>query len=467
MIVHFKQIKGDYVMIETSSIPQKIKQLMIILIPILVTQLAMFSMNFFDTIMSGKYSPADLAGVAIGSSLWVPISTGLTGILLAVTPIVAQLIGAKEKRDVPSTVLQGGYAAIFLSILVFIIGALVIRPILNGMNLESDVREVAYAYLVAISIGILPLFIYTVFRSFIDALGMTRVTMVITLMSLPINVILNYLFIFGKWGFPELGGAGAGYATAITYWLIALIAFWVIHTKQPFNEYRIFKVIPLPDWSKLKELLTMGIPIGLSIFFEVSIFSAVTLLMSNYSTMVIAAHQAAINFASFLYMIPLSISMALTIVVGFETGAKRVKDAKVYSWIGVTFALILALIYGALLLAFKSDVAFLYTDDLHVRELIGHFLLYAVFFQLSDAVQAPVQGALRGYKDVNITFVMALISYWVIGLPLGYVLANYTSWGPYGYWLGLTSGLTAGAITLSIRLIAIQRRSMKTAHPVQ
>ncbi len=467
MIVHFTQIKGDYVMNETSTIPQKIKQLMIILIPILVTQLAMFSMNFFDTIMSGKYSPSDLAGVAIGSSLWVPISTGLTGILLAVTPIVAQLIGAKEKRDVPSTVLQGVYAAIFLSILVFVIGALVIRPILNGMNLESDVRDVAYAYLVAISIGILPLFIYTVLRSFIDALGMTRVTMVITLMSLPINVILNYLFIFGKWGFPELGGAGAGYATAITYWVIAFIAFWVIHTKQPFSEYRIFRVIPLPNWSKLKELLTMGVPIGLSIFFEVSIFSAVTLLMSNYSTMVIAAHQAAINFASFLYMIPLSISMALTIVIGFEIGAKRVKDAKVYSWIGVTFALFLALIYGALLLTFKSDIAFLYTDDLHVRELIGHFLLYAVFFQLSDAVQAPVQGALRGYKDVNITFVMALISYWVIGLPLGYVLANYTSWGPYGYWLGLTSGLTAGAITLSIRLIAIQRRSMKTARPVQ
>ncbi|MCA1058471.1 MATE family efflux transporter [Rossellomorea aquimaris] len=449
---------------ETHTFKDKIKQLSIILFPILVTQLGMFAMNFFDTIMSGKYSPADLAGVAIGSSLWVPIFTGLSGILLAVTPIVAQLIGGGNKKNVPDTVLQGVYAAIALSIIVMVAGGIVLKPILNEMNLEEGVRIVARDYLIALSFGMIPLFIYNVLRSFIDALGMTRVTMFITLLSLPINVIFNYLLIFGEMGFPALGGVGAGVASAITYWIIALIAFWVIHTKRPFSQYFIFRTIHKPDLSKWKELFVIGVPIGLSIFFEVSIFSAVTLLMSHYDTVVIAAHQAAINFASFLYMIPLSISMALTIVVGFEVGGKRLGDAKTYSWMGVGFALLLAVFYGVILLVFRSDIANIYSDDAYVLKLTAHFLLYAVFFQLSDAIQAPVQGALRGYKDVNITFVMALISYWVIGLPLGYILANYTDFGPYGYWLGLTSGLTAGAITLSGRLLFIQKKYKKIMH---
>ena len=446
---------------ETHTIKEKISQLSIILIPILVTQLGMFAMNFFDTIMSGKYSPADLAGVAIGSSLWVPVFTGLSGILLAVTPIVAQLIGGGKKGDVPHTVLQGVYAAIALSLMVMVVGGFILNPVLNGMNIDDEVRMIAKQYLIALSFGMIPLFIYNVLRSFIDALGMTRTTMFITLLSLPINVIFNYLLIFGKLGFPPLGGVGAGVASAITYWLITLIAFWVVHTKIPFSHYDVFGTMHKPDISKWKELFVIGVPIGLSIFFEVSIFSAVTLLMSNYDTFVIAAHQAAINFASFLYMIPLSISMALTIVVGFEVGANRLRDAKVYSWMGVGFALLLAGIYGVILLVFRSEIAFLYSDDAYVLELTAHFLLYAVFFQLSDAIQAPVQGALRGYKDVNITFMMALISYWVIGLPLGYFLANYTDFGPYGYWLGLTSGLTAGAITLSGRLLFIQKKYRK------
>ncbi|WRP04929.1 MATE family efflux transporter [Rossellomorea aquimaris] len=446
---------------ETHTLKDKIKQLSLILIPILVTQLGMFAMNFFDTIMSGKYSPTDLAGVAIGSSLWVPVFTGLSGILLAVTPIVAQLIGGGNKKDVPHTVLQGVYSAIALSLFVMIVGAFVLNPILNGMNIETQVRTVAKDYLIGLSFGMIPLFIYNVLRSFIDALGMTRVTMFITLLSLPVNVVFNYILIFGKLGFPALGGVGAGYASAITYWVITLIAFWVVHAKSPFNQFFVFKTLHKPNLLKWKELFQIGVPIGLSIFFEVSIFSAVTLLMSNYDTVVIAAHQAAINFASFLYMIPLSISMALTIVVGFEVGAKRLRDAKIYSWMGVSFALLLAVIYGVILLVFRSEISHLYSDDAYVLELTAHFLLYAVFFQLSDAIQAPVQGALRGYKDVNITFMMALISYWVIGLPLGYALANYTDLGPYGFWLGLTSGLTAGAITLSARLLFIQKKYRK------
>lgn len=442
----------------TNKKREKIKQLLIILIPILVTQFGMFSMSFFDTMMSGRFSPNDLAGVAIGSSIWVAVSSGLNGILLAVTPIVSQLVGSKQQKDVAFNVIQAVYLSILMGFIIIFIGVLFLKPLLNTMNLEQDVYRIAFDYLKALSFGVLPLFIYNVLRSFIDALGQTRVSMLITLSALPLNVFFNFVLIFGKFGFPKLGGVGAGYATTITYWLILGITLLVITKVQPFLSYQLFSQIYRLSLRKWKEILIIGIPIGLSIFFETSIFSAVTLLMSVFDTITIASYQAAINFASFLYMIPLSISMALTILVGFEVGAKRFKDARHYSWIGVSMGILLAIVSGLILFLFRFEIAGLYTTDHQVLEMTAYFLIYAIFFQLSDAIQAPIQGALRGYKDVNVTFMMSLVSYWIIGLPLGYFLATYTSLGPVGYWIGLISGLAVGALSLSYRLIYVQKR---------
>ncbi|KIL44112.1 MATE family efflux transporter [Jeotgalibacillus soli] len=448
-------------MYQTNSLQEKAKQFTYILIPILITQLGLFSMNFFDTIMSGQYSTADLAGVAIGSSLWAPVFTGLTGILLSITPIVAQLIGAKKNKEVPFTVIQGVYVAIIMALIIVCVGFFILDPILNAMNIEDEVRRIARNYLIALSLGIVPLFVYNVLRSFIDALGFTRVSMLITLLSLPINVAFNYVLIFGKLGLPALGGVGAGVASAITYWLIALISIYIVHTKKPFKDYNLFNRLYGIALSKWKEILIIGIPIGFSIFFETSIFSAVTIFMSTFSTEIVAAHQAAINFSSFLYMIPLSISMALTIVVGFEVGGKRMKDAMQYSWMGISAAVIVSVLLGIALLFLREQVASIYANDPVVIDLAVQFLFFAVLFTLSDAIQAPVQGALRGYKDVNITFLMTLISYWVIGLPSGWVLSNYTALEYFGYWVGLIAGLTAGAATLSVRLILLQKKQLK------
>lgn len=454
---YYNRIRGKE-MEQTFTIKEKMKQLGIIFVPILVTQLAMFAMSFFDILMTGNYKSDHLAGVAVGSSYWIPISTGISGILLSITPIVAQLIGAQKKKDVSSSVLQGIYVAITLAILIMVIGALTLPTILNRMNLEENVRHVAQYYLISISIGTIPLFIYTVLRSFIDALGKTRTSMFITLLSLPINVIINYLLIYGKLGFPELGGIGSGIASAITYWLILVIAIYIIHKKQPFIHFCIFNSFPRASIKKWKEIILLGLPIGLSIFIETSIFSSVTLFMSKFGTTVIAAHQAALNFTSFIYMIPLSISMGLTILVGFEVGAKRYKDAKSYSYIGVGSGITISLVTGILLIILRPQISHMYSNDLEVIELTMKFLLFGAFFQLSDAILAPIQGTLRGYKDVNVTFIMAIISFWIIGLPIGYILANNTSMGPFGFWLGLIIGLAIGAITLAIRLLIVQKR---------
>ncbi len=452
-------------MIQTFSYKQKIKVFFNILLPILITQIGLFAMNFFDVMMSGRASANDLAGVAIGSSLWVPVFTGLSGILLAITPIVAQLIGSKTTKEIPFTVIQGIYLSIFIAVLVMVVGAFIINSLLNFMKLESEVQYIALHYLIGLAFGILPLFVYTVLRAFMDALAQTRVTMIITLMALPINAVFNYLLIFGKFGFPQLGGIGAGYATAITYWCITLFSVFIIHKQQPFRDYRIFRVLHRVSLRSWKTILKIGVPIGFAIFFETSIFAAVTLLMSSFNTVTIASHQAALNFASFLYMIPLGVSMALTIVVGHEVGAKRIKDARQYSMLGISIAVFISMISSAIIFIFKEQVASLYTTDPAVLLLTQQFLIYAIFFQLSDAIQAPIQGALRGYKDVNATLYMSFISYWIIGLPIGYTLATFTTLGAFGYWIGLISGLAAGATCLSIRLKIVQKQFLHKLHP--
>src|SRR5690625_4105077 len=333
-------------MYETSTLKEKLQLFSNLLIPILITQVSMFLMNFFDTVMSGRVGPEDLAGVAIGSSLWLPIFTGVNGILLAITPIIAQLTGAKATKNISNKTQQGIYLATGLAIIVFLIGAVFLDPILQAMDLETKVRHTAKYYLITLVIGIIPLFIFNTLRCFIDALGQTRVSMIIIVTSLPINVSLNYIFIFGKLGVPAYGGIGSGIATALTYWVVCIITVVIIFKQQPFRSYSIFSDWVTPSiiawWAELK----IGIPIGFAIFCETSISSAVTLFMSVYSTYTIAAHQAAISFASLLYMVPLSVGIAVTIAIGFEVGAKRYDHARTYGYIGMSSGVFIALFAG-------------------------------------------------------------------------------------------------------------------------
>lgn len=446
-------------MYKTSTIKDKIKLFLIIAFPILVTQISLYLMTFFDTVMSGQYGAADLAGTAIGSSIWVPVSTGINGIVLALTPIIAQINGSDDKREVPVIIQQGISLAIAASVVLIVIGGILLEPGLGVMRLEQEVSHVAKYYLIALGFGIVPLFIFNSIRSFMDGLGQTRASMFIIIISLPLNIFFNYIFIFGKLGLPAFGGIGAGIATSITYWIVCFISIAVLAKVHPFNKFRIFDSWSslIPAWKYWKNQLVIGMPIAAAIFFETSIFSAVTLLMSTYSTYTIAAHQAAMNFAGLLYMIPLSIGMALTITIGFEAGGKRYKDSRQYWIIGLYFSLIVAVLAGIILYIFNGPIAGLYSKDPEVIELTKQFIIFAIFYQLADAIGAPIQGALRGYKDVNMTFIIALVSYWVVGLPVGWALATFTTLEPFGYWVGIIVGLSFGAIALFWRLIHLQK----------
>ncbi len=235
--------------------------------------------------------------------------------------------------------------------------------------------------------------------------------MTIALLALPINVSLNYVLIFGKLGLPALGGVGTGVATAVTYWCLAAVALLIVIRSRLFSTYKLFRRIEVLSFPAWKEQLKIGIPIGFSIFFETSIFAVVAILMSAFDTVTIAAHQAALNFASLLYMVPLSMSMALTILVGFEVGGKRFSDAKQYSYLVMLISIGMAFLCALVLLIFRDKIASLYSEELAVIKMTKQFLVYALFFQLSDAIAAPIQGSLRGYKDVNVTLSLALFSY--------------------------------------------------------
>ncbi|MGE7092513.1 MATE family efflux transporter [Lysinibacillus sp. NPDC048646] len=285
-------------MYETTTLKEKYALMLKMIVPILVTQVAIYLISFFDILMSSRYGTSDLAGVSIGSSIWMPVYTGLSGILLAITPIVSQLVGAKKAMDAKKAVQQGLYVAILIVIIILIILITGIDRFLGIMQLEATVHHIAKSYIYAMCVGLLPLFLFFVLRCFIDALGQTRITMIITLLATPINILLNYLFIFGKFGAPELGGIGAGVATAITYWLIFFITIWIVAKRLPFERFRIFHEWPKLEWLRWKEILIIGVPIGISLFAETSIFSAVTMMMSRFSTEIIAAHQIALNFTS-------------------------------------------------------------------------------------------------------------------------------------------------------------------------
>lgn len=442
---------------QTYSYSEKIAYFFRIFLPVFATQISLEAIPFFGTVMAGQVSPQDLVGVAVGSSLWVPVFVGLCGILASIIPLVAYHLGAGKSEKVTPTVMQGIYLSLFLAICVIIFGYLTVPTFLSWTNLEPKAYEAAFGYLKLIAFGVPFLFLFTVLRGFMDGLGKTKQTMRVTLTVIPVNGFFNWVLIGGNLGFPALGGAGAGLAATFTYMSLCCFAFWMV-SREEFRSYQIFKVWPRPSLKAFKEQLSIGLPIGFAIFCEVSFFCVVTFLMSSYGTYIMAAHQAANNFSGLLYMFPLSTSMALTILVGYENGAKRFQDARQYGQIGIVVALVVAIISVISILIFNRQVASLYSTNPMVQDLAIQFLVYVKFFFLVDAIAAPIQGILRGYKDVRVAFLLAIFSYWGVGLPIGWILANYTSFGPYGYWIGLVSGLTVGAIGLCWRLWYINKK---------
>lgn len=444
-------------MYETSKASERLKLLLKILIPVLIYQLANFSAQFIDTVMTGQYDEIHLAGVSIAGSLYNPFFTLLNGIVAALVPIVAQFLGKNDKVSIQRVVRQYLYIGVLLAIILLGIGLVGVNPALSLMNLESEVARIAREYLLLLAVGFVPFLLFSVLRSFIDALGLTRISMFLMILVVPLNMFFNYSLIYGRFGFPELGGPGAGLGTAFAYWVLLVVAIFVCKLHPRLKDYNVVRLDRL-NVSLWKEPFTLGLPIGFSVFAEVAVFAFVGLLMSRFGSNIIAAHQAAMNFSYLAYAFPMSISNALTIIVAYEVGHQRKDSANEFIRLGISTSVLIAVVTLILLYFNRPLVASLYGNSESFIALTTVFITYSLLFQLFDAIAAPIQGILRGYKDAQMPFILCLIGYWGIGMPTGILVDYFTDLGPYSYWIALIVGLMSNCILLVIRLKRVQNK---------
>ena len=444
-------------MYQTHHFKDKFILFLKIFFPILIYQFANYSASFVDTTMTGQYNTIDLAGVSMATSIWNPFFTFLTGIVSALVPIVGYHLGRGKKEEVASDFYQFIYLALGLSVLLLGMVLFLAPSILNHIGLEAPVAAVAVRYLWFLSIGIIPLLLFSVIRSLLDSLGLTKLSMYLMLLLLPLNSGFNYLLIYGAFSVPELGGAGSGLGTSLAYWVLLGISFLVLFKQEKLKALHLEKRIPL-NMDKIKEGVRLGLPIGGTVFAEVAIFSVVGLIMAKFSSLIIASHQSAMNFSTLMYAFPMSISSAMAIVVSYEVGAKRFDDAKTYISLGRWTALIFAGFTLSFLYIFRENVASLYGNEPEFIDLTARFLTYSLFFQLADTFAAPLQGILRGYKDTVIPFYLGLVGYWGVAIPVAMVFDSLTDFGAYSYWIGLIVSLIVSGALYRWRLTVIMKR---------
>lgn len=432
--------------------------------PIIIAQLAHTAMGFVDAVMAGRVGPQDLAAVALGNSIWVPVFLLMTGLLLATTPKVAQRYGSGQVSEIGPIVRQALWLALAagLGAATLLLNA---EPVLHLMKVDPLLVGPCMDYLRGIATGLPSVALYHVLRCCSDGMGRTRPSMVLGLCGLMLNIPLNYVFIYGHFGVPALGGVGCGWATAIVMWVMLVgMAGWV-RWAPAYRQAAVFSRFQWPQWAMLKRLLAIGLPIGIAVFAESSIFAVIALLIGSLGSTVVAGHQIALNVSSLVFMVPFSLGMAVTVRVGQALGRGQPREARYAAGVGIATALAYAVFSASLMLLGREHIAAVYTADPQVIQLAAMLLVYAALFQFSDAVQVTAAGALRGYQDTRVTMLLTLFAYWGIGLPVGYVL-GLTDWlgaarGPSGLWQGLIVGLTCAAIMLAIRVVRSARKRIR------
>ncbi|MDC7824971.1 MATE family efflux transporter [Pseudomonas sp. BLCC-B13] len=442
----------------------EIRALLALATPIIIAQLAYTSMGFVDTVMAGRVSARDLAGVALGNSLWVPVFLLMNGTLLATTAKVAQRFGAGKEAENGPLVRQ----ALWLALAIGMLCAVLLwnaEPVLRLMGVDAELSALAMGYLRGVACGFPATALYQVLRCFSDGLGRTRPSMVLGICGLLLNIPLNYVLIYGKLGLPALGGVGCGWATGIVMWCSLLGMLWWVRWAPAYRASGLFQQFDWPQWPVIRRLLSVGLPIGVSIFAESSIFSVIALLIGGLGATVVAGHQIALNFSSMIFMIPYSLAMAATVRVGQSLGRSAPRDARFAAGVAMGTALTYACLSASLVMLLREPIARIYSPDPEVIVMAATLLAYSALFQFSDAVQVTAAGALRGYQDTRATMLITLLAYWGIGLPVGYAL-GLSDWlgqpsGPSGLWQGLVAGLTCAAVLLGIRLARSARRHIR------
>lgn len=435
----------EEVMYQGKNIKERGKIFIKLLLPVLIYQIISYSSGMIGTFMAGHYSPTDLAGVSMGVNIWNPVMYTLNAIVLAIIPIVSHLIGKKREEEIPVMVRQFLYIAVLISIILVIALNTLAAPIVDSLGMDAKIATITKNYLYYESFGVLSIFLYVVLRSFMDSLGLTRLSMIMMIISVPVNVTLAYGFIFGKFGMPELGGAGNAIAVSLTYTVLFFIALFLTLKHPKINKYKIFKKegIRFKYWG---EIFKLGIPIAIATALETVVFSTLSLMVSRFDTTIIASHQAALNFSGFLYSLPISVANTATIIVAYHVGAKNYKLAKSYTALSVALGVISSGVAGLIVLLFDTQIPYLYSTDSGVIDLTAHLLIFAIGFALCDSFASALAGVLRGYKKVVPICLAMFVGYYIVGIPVAYYLVFTKGVGIDGLWIGWIIGLAIYAL---------------------
>ena len=440
----------------------ELKQLFHLMLPILVTQFSQAGLGLIDTIMAGRLSPTDLAAIAVGVGLWIPVMLLFSGIMIATTPLVAEAKGARTPEKIATIARQSLWVAFILGVIAGLV--LQVLPLsLPLLGVPESLQPKAGLFLHAIGFGMPAVTMYAALRGYSEAIGYPRPVTAISLMALLLLVPLNFIFMYGVGPIPALGSAGCGFATAILQWLMLMsLALYIFKNRVYQNSQ------PFSHWEKLngywlKRILKLGFPIGLAIFFEVSIFSTAAIVLSPLGETIVAAHQIAISVTSQLFMIPMSLAIALTIRVGTYYGEQNWDAMRRVQGLGLMTATILALLIMLLLWVFRSEIVALYTSDPMVTQIALYLVLFAVAYQLMDAWQISAAGCLRGMQDTKGPMWITMIAYWVIAFPVGVYLSRFGDMGAAGVWVGLIVGLSVACVLLLARLYGNNKRLSQRA----
>ena len=428
--------------------------------PLMVGHLSTGLIGFVDSVIAGHHGTATLASVAVGTALfWLPMMIPM-GTLMSLPPSVSQLDGGARRAEIGPLFRQALWLAAGLGVLLFAFLS-VVGIALEPMGIAPAVRPGTLAFLHGIRWGVPALTLYLAMRYLSDGLHWTLPTMLLGFGGLLVLLPLGYVLTFGLFGLPALGAGGLGIASAVMMWAQALAFAWYLRRARRFADLRLFAGFfgrdNRPRWAPIRELLATGLPIGVTVAMEGSLFIVTALLIGRLGEVPVAAHQIAINVASLCFMIPMGLAEATTVRVGHALGRGHGGGVRRAAFAGYVLALGTQSCSALVLLLGHDALVGLYTRDAAVAALATSLLLYAAAFQFPDGIQVLSAGALRGLKDTRVPMFLAAFAYWGIGMPLGAGLGLYLGWGPRGMWIGLIAGLSVAALLLGARFLRASR----------
>lgn len=427
--------------------------------PLIINNLAIAGMQFADAVMAGRLGARELAAVAVGGSVWFLGFTMCLGLMMAISPIAARHFGAGNPALIGRYTRQGLWLAAGLGLSFIALMHSFAAPALEFVGVADEFRDLTIDYAKSIVFGAPAICAFLAFRFTTEGIGETRPIMYTSLIALVSNVFLNWVFMFGHLGAPEMGAVGCGVASAITMWLIMFILGGYLYLHPRYRPLQIFARVAPVRMPVLREIISLGMPIAVTITAEAGLFSAVSILVGTRGPEITAAHQIALNFASTMFMVPLALSSATTVRVGQALGAGRAADARYAGFTGIVVSGLFMTFSAVFLLVFRDAVVGLYTSDASVQAIAISMLLMAAVFQVADGVQIGAAGALRGFKDTRMPMVINTFSYWVLAFPLSYMAAVTFRSPPSYIWGGFVIGLTMAAVLLTFRYNRVSRAS--------